>query len=154
MTTAGGESVWDAAFEEPRTAFVATIQPGTYEIGCGGAPVAFEVVDPNGLYVSGDLACGDAGNSGTVGAIDYAPGALGMRGSPVQVARKALRGLRAGDLVERAGYPETTETSAVRVVRESRTVAVLGFETDGHEGWLLTSTQACHSTGLVADPAA
>ncbi len=132
-------------------ALVESVPPGSYLVSCGGPPIAFTIVDPKDLYVSSALACDVAGGSGTSGSIDYAPDAVGPRGRLVDVARSELRGLRAGDQVERAGYPAGAE-HLIRVVRDRRTVAALSYADDGQGGWLLMGSLACAGSGLTADP--
>jgi len=131
---------------------IVPIPPGAYELSCGGPPIGFAIVDPQGLHVSATLVCDGAGASGTAGSIDYGPDARGPRGALLDVARHELRGLRQGDVVERAGYPAGEGVRAVRVVRAGAVVAVLSFEADRHGGWLLTGTTACGDSGVTAQP--
>ena len=145
-----GESVADAQVEQVETEIVVAAEPGRYAIGCGDARAPLEVIDPAGHYVSRDLSCG--GSSGTAGTIDYGADARGPRGALLDVARRELRGLRPGDVVERAGYPAGGASWSVRVVRAGLVVAVLSFEADGHGGWLLTGTTACGDSGVTAEP--
>lgn len=137
---------------ESGQALIASIAPGAYEISCGGPPVDFLIVDPTGIYVSATLACDTVGGSGTAGSIDYGPDARGPRGLVIDVARRELRGLQNGDLVEPAGYPATTSEHLIRVVRGGATVAALAFSDDGLGGWLLVSTRACAGSGVTAQP--
>ena len=128
-------------------AFVYTIGTGVYHLGCGGRFATFAVVDPDGIYASTDLGCGNG--SGTTGIVDYAESARGIQGSVLDVARLELRGLRAGDLVEPAGYPAAAGERLVRVVRAGRAVAVLGYADDGHGGWLISTTRTCPGAGIT-----
>lgn len=141
-----GESVARAG-----SVLVESIPPGSYLVSCGGPSIEFTIVDPKDLYVPSVLACDVAGGSGTTGSIDYAPDAVGPRGRLVDVARSELRGLRADDQVERAGYPAGAK-HLIRVVRDRQTVAALSYADDGQGGWLLTGSRACAGSGLTADP--
>jgi hypothetical protein len=81
---------------------------------------------------------------------DYPVGAAGERGSTEEVARRFLEKqdvLEAGDVVEKAGYPEQ-EQQVVRLVRDGETLAVLDFLSDGDGGWLLSTTNACSGIRL------
>ena len=73
------------------------------------------------------------------------PGAKGEIGDPVLLARKALRGLRAGDVVERGGYP--AETGLVRVVRAGNVIGAISFDGDGRGGWFLAGSTLCGGLG-------
>lgn len=132
--------------------FVYPFGVGLYRLGCGGANMAFAVVDPDGHYTPADLACG---TSGTVGSAEYGPDARGPRGAVLDVARLELRGLRPGDIVEAAGYPMAAGTRLVRVVRGGQVVAVIGYEDDGHGGWLTGTTRTCPGANITLEvPAA
>ncbi len=159
-----GNNVLDLTIEHPQdgpligesvaktgSALVESVPPGSYLVSCGGPSIGFTVLDPQDLYVSPVLACDITGGSGTVGSIDYAPDAVGPRGRLVDVAQSELRGLRAGDQVERAGYPAGAE-HVIRVVRDRQAVAALTFADDGQGGWLLTGSRACAGSGLTASP--
>jgi hypothetical protein len=125
-------------------AYVYTIGTGTYGFTCGQARTTFAVVDPDGLYAPLDLSC----DSQTKGTTDYAAGATGPHGSPVDIAGRELRGLLPTDVVESAGYPQASGPHFVRVVRDGRVIAVLGFEDDGHGGWLSGGLQTCAGSGI------
>lgn len=126
--------------------------PGSYRFTCNRSTAAFTVADPDGLYTSSDLECGSTTGGGTVGTNDYAAGARGPQGSLLDIARLELRGLQSGDVVERAGYPQAPGEALVRVVRQGRVVAGLGYLDDGHGGWLIAGTQACSGSGLTVVP--
>jgi hypothetical protein len=127
--------------------FINALGTGVYHLGCGGPPTAFAVVDPDGVYTPTELGCGNA--SGTTGTVDYGQEARGPKGSLLDVARTELRGLEAGDLVERAGYPASDGDQLVRVVRAGRVVAVLGYADDGHGGWLIGMTRTCPGSNVT-----
>lgn len=130
-------------------AFVYALGIGAYRVSCGGAPTAFAVVDPDGIYTSTELGCGNG--SGTTGTLDYGQEARGPRGSPLDVARMELRGLEPGDLVERAGYPASDGDRLVRVVRDGQVVAVLAYADDGHGGWLIGTTRTCPGSRITVE---
>jgi hypothetical protein len=135
---------------EPTGELVLPSPPGRYVLSCtapqeGGVGIAsLDVVDPNGSFVPAEPEC--AGGEGYAMAPAYAPGARGDRGDPVDVARTRLTGLREGDTLERAGYPEGTQP-IVRVVRDGVVVAKAELFDDGRGGWLLSSLEACGSGG-------
>ncbi len=123
--------------------------PGRYKVSCAADFVAFEVVDPAGFYKPS--ACADPG-SGTTGSIDYAQGATGLRGTPIQVARRQLRGLLPGDAVELGGYPLAAASLAsptVVVIRGGVVLAVLTYESDGNGGWLASTMRTCAGADIT-----
>jgi hypothetical protein len=73
----------------------------------------------------------------------YAPGAVGDRGDPAEIARMRLTGLEDGDVVERAGYPLGGGTAIVRVVRDGTVIAKAELFEDGQGGWLLSGLEGC-----------
>jgi hypothetical protein len=103
-----------------------------------------EVVDEGGLWVSTSLAesCARASMS----TADYAVGAEGEKGDPVDIARKLFekQGLEPGDVVEPAGYPEGDET-IVRVTRSGEVIATMSFLPDGTGRWLPENTMLCEA---------
>ena len=131
----GGDSVPVAG-----GSFTFTFGPGDYKLSCAKDLVSFEVVDPAGIYKA--AACADPG-SGTTGTSDYGQGATGARGKVLDVARRQVRGLVAGDVVELAGYPQATGDRLVRVVHGATVLAVLSYADDGHGGWLLVREHSC-----------
>jgi hypothetical protein len=115
----------------------------SYEADPSEVPKAkLEVVDEEGLWVSTSLweSCTEA----VTGTSDYAAGANGEKGDPVEIARKLFekQGLEPGDVVEPAGYPEGDETVA-RVTRSGDVVATMSFLSDGAGGWLPQDTTVC-----------
>jgi hypothetical protein len=115
----------------------------SYEADPSEVPkAALEVVDEEGLWVSTNLwdSCMEAVTSTG----DYAVGAKGDRGDPVEIARKlfAKQGLEPGDVVEPAGYPEGDER-VVRVTRSGDVVATMSLLSDGAGGWLPEDTTRC-----------
>jgi hypothetical protein len=126
--------------------FAYAFGPGEYRLSCGAATATFAVVDPDGFYTP--ATCSDPG-SGTIGSWDYAEGATGARGSLIDVAGKQLRGLKPGDVLEHAGYPEAAGAQLVRVVRDGEVLAVLTFTDDGHGGWLISTMRSCSGSDLT-----
>jgi hypothetical protein len=102
----------------------------------------FEVVDEEGVWVSTSLA--DSCKEASMTTADYAMGAQGKEGDPVDIARRLFekQGLGPGDVVESAGYPESDET-IVRVTRAGDVIATMSFLRDGAGGWLPENTTVC-----------
>ncbi len=139
----GRESV---PLEAERLDLVLPIAPGDVTVDCGDPTLpnippssALRIEDPDGFYRS--MAIGVNAGSCFAGSVDYAEGAKGKAIDPVLQARKALRGLRPGDIVERAGYP--VDQGSVRVVRAGEVIGVLTYEQDGNGGWLPTGSTLC-----------
>jgi hypothetical protein len=105
---------------------------------------ALEVVDERGVWVSTSLAerCTEASTS----TADYAVGAQGEKGDPVDIARELFKkqGLEAGDVVEPAGYPDGDDT-IVRVTRSGDVIATMSLLSDGAGGWLPENTTLCEA---------
>jgi hypothetical protein len=140
----GGESF---DLEKADQAIVLRIAPGDVKIDCGdpaqagnlpGAHVRIE--DPDGWYRS--IAIGNVAGSCMSGDAMFTEDARGSTEDPVRQARKLLlKGLRAGDVVQRGGYP--ADTGLVRVVRDGQVIGTLTYVDDGHGGWLLPSSTLC-----------
>jgi len=131
--------------DSPSQDLVLRIAPGNVTVDCGDPTLAnlppssaLRIEDPDGLYRS--LAIGTGAGS-CVSDSDDAGGAKGKAGDPVLQARMGLRGLRAGDVVERAGYP--VDKGSVRVVRAGEVIGVLTYDADGHGGWLPMGSTLC-----------
>jgi hypothetical protein len=147
----GGDSGQESVQLEAATQdLVLRIAPGDVTVECGDptlpnlSPTSpLRVEDPDGWYRS--MAIGAGAGSCFAGIVDYAEGARGDTVDPVLQARKALRGLKPGDIVERAGYP--VDRGSVRVVRAGEVIGVLGYEADGHGGWLSTGSTLCGGLG-------
>lgn len=128
---------------------VLDVAPGALSVSCADPDsqdeppsATLELIDDDGVWVSPQLGPGCRSVSDAV--LDYAVGAEGEQGDPVEVARRFLaeRGLRADDVVERAGYPEREE-AVVRVVRGGEVVATMLLIGDGNGGWLRSQTSEC-----------
>jgi hypothetical protein len=140
----GGDSVPAAGLS-----VIERFAPGTYKVSCAADLLAFEVVDPAGFYTP--AACADPG-SGTTGTSDYVQGATGLRGTPIEVARRQLRGLAPGDVVELGGYPLAPASLAsptVVVIRQGVVLAVLTYEADGKGGWLASTMRTCAGADIT-----
>ncbi len=119
---------------------------GTARFSCGpegSEPVAVEIVDPAGYFVSDVLDC--AASTSTV---DYAARTEGPKGDVLIVARNQISGLRPGDRVERAGFARSTEPR-VRVVRDGKPIAVVAYTSDGGGGWLRGMTSVCDGAEIT-----
>ena len=125
--------------------------PGKVRIGCEKPPVdgmgldyrVLEVVDPDSVYKPVELEC--KGGMVVSGGAQYAPGAKGKRGDPVEMARRQFSDhIRDSDTVELAGYPQSREYRTVRVVRDGRVVATVVYGREG-KGWLQDHYEACES---------
>jgi hypothetical protein len=130
-----------------------SLPPGTAKIGCvalsapGDTPPDGEVSvqDSDGIWT--DPRVGGVGCvSVTVGSMDYAQGAAGEQGDPVDIARVRLRDrLKEGDVVQAAGYPDEPERHVI-VVRDGSTVADLKYVRDeAGIGWLVDTESICPS---------
>ena len=100
--------------------------------------VMIKVVDPDGLWTSDSLECPDGSQvtgSGSVEAHDS------NEGDPVEIARAEFHGLEPNDVVERAGYPESSERK-VRVVRDGRVIAMAEYWR-GEGGWYRDNIASC-----------
>jgi hypothetical protein len=76
--------------------------------------------------------------------LDYAMGAKGKKGNPVEVARREFsKKIREGDTVEIADRSRGQNAMAtVRVIREGRVVALIEYRRAGG-GWLQDYYEAC-----------
>jgi hypothetical protein len=142
----------DAAPREA-TAAVWIVAPGAARARCqpldGGADaawVAFTVVDPAVMHVPDRVTC--ALMSSLI--VDYAGNAPGLRGDPVEIARSHLRGVHDGDVVERAGYPDT-DNPKVRVVRDGEVLAVVTYEPALGGGWHMSMFDSCSGANVMWD---
>ena len=105
---------------------------------------SFTVADPAGVYVADRVTCATS----STGIVDYAATAHGEQGDPVDIARRHLRGLRPGDVVEAAGYP-ATDVRKVRLVRGADVIVVVTFEPAQDGGWLRSMIDTCSDAGVT-----
>ena len=133
---------------------VSGIAPGIVELACwpfsehgGGdepATTPLEVLDPDGLFVSGDVEC-DGVMSNSIADFVAAPDDRGP--PPIDVARGLIDGLLTTDEVRYAGYPDGP--GAVIVVRDGEVVAsysIVHFAEN--DRWVVEGSSICGSSGL------
>ncbi|MGH2700923.1 MAG: META domain-containing protein [Actinomycetota bacterium] len=144
---------WD--FSEGTSEAVLSVAPGKVEIACwpysqhdGQEPsrTPLEVTDSGSYWVPPELECPKGDPVGSVTS-DFAGGAPGLEGEPVELVRQEVSGLRPSDILEAAGYPEQ-EQPAVRIVRDGDVVGVAGLTLTGEGGYLFGSFESCSSAGL------
>ncbi len=135
--------------EHGESRHVEDFPPGKVRIGCEKPPVdgagldygVLEVDDPQGVYKPVELEC--QGGTAVSGSAEFAPGAKGKKGDPVQITRRQFSDrIEDDDTVELAGYPKSREYRTVRVVRDGRVVANVVYFRDG-KGWLQDHYEAC-----------
>ena len=125
----------------------APLPPGDLRLVCGVPGAAYDraasltVLDPFGLYRSPEIT---HVSECTGGDVDYVPGATGVNGAPIDIVRSFVRGLRATDVVELAGYdrPES-ESLVLRIRRDGETIGSVALWTDGAGGWLIGLATLC-----------
>lgn len=127
------------------------IGPGRYQVACS-SPASdnlvplyqpLEVQDPEHLWTSTDLDCSSATGSASA----FSPGAVGEKGSPVEIVQAHVTGLQTNDTIGAAGYTESSEPQ-VRIVRGGNVIATYHFISDGQGGWLLDQSQMCTDANL------
>jgi hypothetical protein len=124
------------------------LPPGSATVTCdetAGDPdlqdgAAFEVVDPEGLWVSTELDCEEVSTAMP----DYEAGTPGIPGEPTDVVRaENVADLEKSDIVEQAGYPDAEDAPVVRVVRDGRVVATVTLMATEDGGWLVATATTC-----------
>src|SRR5918992_1682797 len=123
--------------------FVLPLQPGDAEVDCrndAGEAVSATVTvnDPQGYWIPPDLQCAE----GEVSHADIAFGDDVGYDHPIGATLRIVPGVRDDDIVERAAYPETTDSAVVRVVRGGATVAAAEFVRHG-DLWSAVSFELC-----------
>jgi Ca2+-binding RTX toxin-like protein len=98
--------------------------------------------EPAETTVLGGLECANSGWVG--GSIDYAAGARGEKGTPVEAARRDFpQKIEEGDTVQMIDRSRGQNARAtVRVIREGRVVALIDYRRAGG-GWLQDYYEAC-----------
>jgi hypothetical protein len=141
--------------ERGETTLVSTVAPGKVDAGCypysehdpGGAEpekAPVEVLDPDGLYVQGQVEC--SGEASSLIA-DFFERPLDAGPVPLEVARERIRGLLPGDEVLHLGYPEQGGRQ-IGVRRDGVIVATFDFITFDGDKWQIASNYICSSSGL------
>jgi hypothetical protein len=103
-----------------------------------------EVLDPEGIYVDGEIECTGMASSMIA---DFFKEPLDAGPVPLDVAREEIRGLRPEDEVVHLGYPERRDR-AVAVARDGAIVATFNFVTFDGEKWHVASNEICSSAEL------
>jgi hypothetical protein len=140
--------------EKGETTHVTGRAPGVIQAACwpfsrhgsGEEPPTstIEVLDPEGIYVSGEIECTGT-RSGLIA--DFFKEPLDAGPVPLDVARGEIRGLRPEDEVVHLGYPERRDR-AVAVARDGAIVATFNFVTFDGERWHVASNEICSSAEL------
>ena len=143
-----------------RRDFVIGIGPGVVEVACvplpadeGSQPTtSFEVLDPEGIWISDRLACGDGASFHEV--VDFAGGSgVELEGGlpPLDEARGLIEGLLPEDELAIAGYPAAR--GPVIVIRDGRVIATAGFLEVGRGSgeWVRASGGGCVEAGLFSE---
>jgi hypothetical protein len=129
-------------------------EPGVRETACwpftlhgtGEEPPTqgIEVLDPEGIYVNGEIEC-----TGTASDMiaDFAELPLEAGPVPLEVARAKITGLRPDDEVVHTGYPEQDE-AGVAVRRDGAVVASFSFVTFDREEWSVAGATICESSEI------
>lgn len=138
-----GHSVW-----------ALTIAPGEYEIACwpfgdhgtGVEPptTPFRVLDPDGLYVSGELECDAAWSA----IFDFVSGAEGTAPDPISAAKEALAGVLPDDTFIRPGYPEQVDPPGVVLVRDGAAITSVSVFQGSNGLWLVGGASGCDGYGV------
>lgn len=158
MSNLSGEPVslngvgWD--FSEGDSTEVVPVPPGPVEVACwpyskhrGREPstTTVDLVDPESLWVDPELQCrGDVSMSIIS---DHFFASPGQKGDPVEIGRRALKGLHEDDVVELASYPEQ-KNPVVRVVRGGRTIANVGLDRSDEGGYLVGGADICGDSDI------
>jgi hypothetical protein len=107
-----------------------------------GEPARVTVVDPARLWVSPQPSCSD------VRSYDLRAGEPPAQPAPALIARSALAGLRASDVVMKPGYPQTLWTgNLVMVIRSGRPIAAITQY--ANQGVWLVHVKVCRGEHLL-----
>jgi hypothetical protein len=136
------------------TTFVSTRAPGEIDASCypfskhddGTEPskAPFEALDPDGLYVDGEIRCSGLMSAGIS---DFVEAPMEGLRVPIEAARAAIGGLEDDDEVFHVGY-RTQADPSVAVRRDGRIVATYELVTFDGDEWTVASSQICSSSGL------
>ena len=120
----------------------ATPSPSATEAATPAVAVATSTPTPALAPTPPATAEASSGAAGCVSLnIDYGTDARGKAGDLVSLARTAIAGLQAGDVVER-DVP-TDVGSGVRIVRAGEIIGTVVYFSDQHGGWLPDSGVLC-----------
>ena len=129
----------------------ATPSPSATEAATPAVAVATSTPTPALAPTPPATAEASSGAAGCVSLnIDYAPDARGKAGDLVGLARAAIAGLRAGDVVQR-DVP-TDVGSGVQIVRAGEVIGTVVYFPDQHGGWLLVTGYLCGGLGVSSEP--
>lgn len=146
------------------TEYVWLAPPGPVDLACFGkreepnlqAGASFQVIDPDGLWVSPSLECEPGAHVVSTEGGSYASPPPGDPRDPVEIAKEERFAPFGPGEVEAAGYPEA-EHRLVRLIRDGRTVAVAEYVDasfaggEPGSGWVESGYEACDERGgLVA----
>jgi hypothetical protein len=134
---------------------VITEPPGKMRVACypdsqhekDAKPVRYdlELTDPQDHWIPTELECGSSELQSVIS--DFSELGKGLPRDPVTLVEEQVKGLRADDVVELAGYPEA-RVPTVRVVREDSVIAVFGFHRADDGGLAIETGDLCGSEGL------
>lgn len=140
--------------EPGQTDFVSVRPPGHVNGACypfsehdsGEEPPTstIEVLDPEGIYISGEIEC-EGMSWGSVS--DFAELPMDAGPVPLDAARSAIKGLLPEDEVAHIGYPEQRDRG-VAVRRDGQVVATFSFVTFDGEEWFVAGSEGCQSSGI------
>jgi hypothetical protein len=131
---------------------VLTQAPGSVELSCtpnsqlvsGEQPhVGLKVIDPDGLYVDGTLACENVGGM----IAEYTDLPVDEGPPPLDVARNLIDGLRPDDILVYAGYPDQPRRAVV-VSRDGGIVASFSIARFEEQSWSITEYSSCEGSDL------
>ena len=141
--------------EDAQATLVSQAAPGKVDVGCwlhslhqgGGNPATLplRVEDPAGLWKDPALECAPDDTIGDITS-DFFGNAEGDQRSPEEIVR-GMKGVRASDVVERAGYPDAAEPRT-RVVRDRKTVALAGFQATEDGGVQMGMFESCSAAKI------
>ena len=120
------------------------------QITAGEEPVAVRlmVVDPEGLYVDGTLACENVAHM----IADFTDLPVDEGPPPLDVARTVIDGLRDEDVLRYGGYPEQPRRAVV-VARGGEVVASFTIARFEGRSWEITEYRACEGSDLPSQAA-
>lgn len=136
-----------------RSELVLTQAPGNVELSCTPnsqlvsgeepSPTMLMVVDTDGLYVDGNLAC----EMVTSMIADFTDPPIDEGPPPLDVAQEVIDGLRPDDILLYAGYPDQPRRAIV-VSRDGEIVASFSIAKFEEQSWSITGYSACEGSGL------